>query len=376
MAFIKVCSLRELPNNSQKIVDLGPHKIALFHYNNEISAIANACLHKAGPLGLGLVENKYDGLYVTCPWHGWEYNIKTGGAPPGYKDQQALYEVKVEGDDILISEQPITKAYREFHDLKVIEDLIKLDYQTTADSKYILGISTTNMNAALPRYSTSEAALELALDYAKEHHGAATKMLKLRDLGFRACEGYYSQHMNACTWPCSITEMKPKDGMTQVYRDMILWADIVLVATPIRWGNPSSLYFKMAERLNCVQNQITLKDKILIKNKVASFIITGGQDNIQQVAGQMMVFFTDLGFTFPPFSFLGWSRGWTAEDMDKNVLQFKRSEYVQRTAKELVDNSIETLCQVKHIHHENMKAPKPHKQDSLTADLVNPDMNV
>ena len=376
MAFIKVCSLRELPNNSQKIVPLGPHKVALFHFNNEISAIANACLHKAGPLGLGLVENKYDGLYVTCPWHGWEYNIKTGSAPPGYKDQQALYEVKVEDDDILISEQPITKAHRELHDLKVIEDLIKLDYQTTADSKNILGISTTNMNAALPRYSTSEAALELALDYAKEHHGAATKMLKLRDLGFRACEGYYSQHMNACTWPCSITEMKPKDGMTQVYRDMILWADIVLVATPIRWGNPSSLYFKMAERLNCVQNQITLKDKILIKNKVASFIITGGQDNIQQVAGQMMVFFTDLGFTFPPFSFLGWSRGWTAEDMDKNVLQFKRSEYVQRTARELVDNSIETLCQVKHIHHENMKAPKPHKQDSLTADLINPDMNV
>jgi hypothetical protein len=73
---------------------------------------------------------------------------------------------------------------------------------------------------------------------------------------------------------------------------------------------------------------------------------------------------------------LGWSRGWTAEDMDKNVLQFKRSEYIQRTAKELVDNSIETLCQVKHIHHENLKAPKPHKQDSLTADLINPDMNM
>ena len=376
MAFIKACSLSELPNNSQKIVPLGPHKVALFHFNNEISAIANACLHKAGPLGLGLVENKYDGLYVTCPWHGWEYNIKTGSAPPGYNDQQAVYEVKVEGDDVLISEQPIKKAHRELHDLKVIEDLVKLDYQTTADSKNILGISTTNMNAALPRYSTSEAALEMALDYAKEHHGAATKMLKLRDLGFRACEGYYSQHVNACTWPCSITEMKPKDGMTQVYRDMILWADIVLVATPIRWGNPSSLYFKMAERLNCVQNQITLKDKVLIKNKVASFIITGGQDNIQQVAGQMMVFFTDLGFTFPPFSFLGWSRGWTAEDMDKNVLQFKRSEYIQRTARELVDNSIETLGQVKHMHHEKMKAPKPHKQDSLTADIINPDMNM
>lgn len=376
MGFIKGCSLTELPNNSQKIIEVGPHKVALFHYNNEISAIANACLHKAGPLGLGLVENKYDGLYVTCPWHGWEYNIKTGGAPPGYHDQQAVYEVKVEDGDVWVSELPVKKAHRELHDLKEIEDLVKLQYETTETSKNILGISTTNMNHSLPRYSTSEAALEMALNYAKEKHGASTKMLKLRDLGFRACEGYYSQHMNACTWPCSITEMKPKDGMTQVYRDMILWADIVLVATPIRWGNPSSLYFKMAERLNCVQNQITIKDRILIKNKVASFIITGGQDNIQQVAGQMMVFFTDLGFTFPPFSFLGWSRGWTAEDMDKNVLQFKKSEYIQRTTREMVDNCVETLGQVKHIHHENMKAPKPHKQDSLTADLINPDMNV
>ena len=100
------------------------------------------------------------------------------------------------------------------------------------------------------------------------------------------------------------------------------------------------------------------------------------QDNIQQVAGQMMVFFTDLGFTFPPFSFLGWSRGWTAEDMDKNVMQFKRSEYIQRTAKEMIDNCLETSRQIKHIPDEKRKAPKPHKEDSLTADLINPDMNV
>jgi nitrite reductase/ring-hydroxylating ferredoxin subunit/multimeric flavodoxin WrbA len=376
MEFINVCPVADLPANSQKIVQVGPQKVALFHYDNEITAIANACLHKAGPLGLGLVEKKYDGLYVTCPWHGWEYNIKTGSAPPGYKDQQALYEVKTEGGAIWVSTTPVTKAHREMHDLKIIEDLVKLQYQTSPGSKNVLGISTTNMSKALPRYSTSEAALEMALDYAKEKHGAETKLLKLRDLGFRACEGYYSQHMNACTWPCSITEMQPKDGMTQVYRDMILWADVVLVATPIRWGNASSLYFKMAERLNCVQNQITLKDKLLVKNKVASFIITGGQDNIQQVAGQMMVFFSELGFTFPPFSFLGWSRGWTAEDMDKNVMLFKRSDFVQRTAKEIVDNCLETLDQIKHVRAENIKAPTPHKEDSMTADMINPDMNV
>ncbi|MBP6512765.1 MAG: NAD(P)H-dependent oxidoreductase [Bacteroidia bacterium] len=376
MGHQKVCTLSELPNNSQKIVSLGNRKIALFHFNNKISAMANACLHKAGPLGLGVVSSKYDGLYVTCPWHGWEYNIETGSAPPGFPDQQALYEVKLEGENILISEKPIVKAHREHFNDPLLEDLIKLKYQTSEKSLNILGLSTTSMSPQLPRFSTSEDALQKSLTYAEEKYGAATKMVKLRDLEFRSCEGYYSQHSHACTWPCSITEMDPKDGMTEVYESMILWADIIIVSTPIRWGNASALYYKMAERLNCVQNQITINNKILVKNKIASFIITGGQDNIQQVAGQMMCFFTDLGFTFPPFSFLGWSRGWTAEDMDKNVMQFKKSEYILRTSKELVDNCVEILTQIKNINMSNIHAPKPTRDDSLSAAIENSDMNI
>ncbi len=376
MDFIRVLALDELPEGSSKIVQVKNAKVALFHYNGKITAIGNACLHKGGPLGLGCVKKKYGGLYVTCPWHGWEYNIETGKAPLDFKDQQSVYEIKTEGNDILVSEKPVIKAKHAMHDLSALDDLVNLKYQTTPTSLNILGISTTNMNDDISRFSTSENALEKALAYATEKHGAATRMIKLRELKFRHCEGYYSQHMNACTWPCSITEMDAKDGMTNVYRDMVLWADVVLLATPIRWGNASSLYYKMAERLNTVQNQITVADKVLIKNKVASFIITGGQDNIQAVAGQLMSFFTDLGFTFPPFSFLGWSRGWTAEDMDKNVLLFKKSEYIERTTKEIVDNCVETLAGIKKMDHKKIKAPKPHKNDSLSAHIENPDMNL
>lgn len=376
MNFIPVCTKDELPDNSQKVVSLGKKKIALFHFNGKISAMANACLHKAGPLGLGVVSAKYDGLYVTCPWHGWEYNIETGSAPPGFPDQQALYEVKLEGEFISLSEEPVVKAHREHHNHPLLENLMKLRYQTSENSLNILGISATNLSAGLPRFSTSEDALEKSLAYAAEKYGAATQMVKLRELEFRHCEGYYSQHSHACTWPCSITEMDPEDGMTAVYESMILWADIVIVATPIRWGNASALYYKMAERLNCVQNQITISNRILVKNKLASFIITGGQDNIQQVAGQMMCFFTDLGFTFPPFSFLGWSRGWTAEDMDKNIMQFKKSEYIKRTSMEIIDNCVETLKQIKRVDHNKIHAPKPRRSDSLSAGLENSDMNI
>ena len=62
--------------------------------------------------------------------------------------------------------------------------------------------------------------------------------------------------------------------------------------------------------------------------------------------------------------------------MDKNVLQFKKSEYVNRTAKELVDNCMETLAQIKNLVAEKIKAPTPRKQDSFSAGMVNPDMNV
>ena len=93
MEFIKACTVNELPEGAQKIVVCGAQKVALFHFNKEITAIGNACLHKAGPLGLGAVTKKDDGHYVACPWHGWEYNIKTGAAPPGYEDKQAVYTV-------------------------------------------------------------------------------------------------------------------------------------------------------------------------------------------------------------------------------------------------------------------------------------------
>lgn len=375
MEFISVLKLNELPAGTSKIVRAGSRKIALFHYNNKITAIGNACLHRGGPLGLGHVKACHDGLYVSCPWHGWEYNIETGSAPPGYEDQQAVYEVRIEDNQILISAEPLIQAKKAFHDSPLLDDLKNLRYQTTPTSLNILGISATNMNNDLPRFSTSEDALEKSLAFAADHLGAETRMIKLRDLDFRHCEGYYSQHMQACNWPCSITEMNPEDGMTKVYTDMILWADIVVLATPIRWGQASSLYYKMAERLNTVQNQITLKNKILVKNKVAAFIITGGQDNIQQVAGQMMCFFTDLGFAFPPFSFMGWSRGWTAEDMDKNVMQFKKSDYVVRASTELMENAVETLRQIKRMDSTKITAPKPRKNDSWSTEIENPEQN-
>jgi multimeric flavodoxin WrbA len=203
----------------------------------------------------------------------------------------------------------------------------------------VVGISTTNMAAHAPRFSASEALLEAALAHARET-GSPAHEIRLRELGFRACEGYYSVSSHACTWPCTITMSDPKDQLDRVYEALVHGADVVLIATPIRWGAPSSLYAKMVERMNCIQNQQTIADRVLLKNKVVAFLVIGGQDNIQAVVGQMMVFFGELGCVFPQFPFVAHSRGWSAEDMEENVREVRHSEALRAGARALVDRAV------------------------------------
>lgn len=119
------------------------------------------------------------------------------------------------------------------------------------------------------------------------------------------------------------------------------WGDVFLVATPIRWGAPSSLYFKMVERMNCIQNQVTIANRVLLQNKVVGAIITGGQDNVQAVAGQLLGFFGELGCQFPQFPYIAHSRGWSAEDMERNIAVVQASEALAAGSRELVERSID-----------------------------------
>jgi multimeric flavodoxin WrbA len=204
----------------------------------------------------------------------------------------------------------------------------------------VVGVSTTNMNRRNPRFSTSEALLEEALQHAGGALGAETRSIRLRELSFKACEGYYSVSAHACTWPCTITQFDPKDQLDRVYEAFVHWADVILVATSIRWGAPSSLYQRMIERMNCVQNQDTIAGRVLMRNKVAGFVVTGGQDNVLAVVGQMLTFFGEIGCQFPQFPFIAHSRGWSAEDMENNVREVKGSEALKEGARGLAERAV------------------------------------
>jgi nitrite reductase/ring-hydroxylating ferredoxin subunit/multimeric flavodoxin WrbA len=292
-------------------VKAGNVELAVSFRDGEFGAISNACNHAGGPLGDGRVE----GDYVICPWHNWKFHRCSGSGEPGFEaDRVPAYPVKVEGGRVLVNVEAGSKRSRAPHP----PHPLSRKPERAPGPLRLAGISTTAMDGANPRFSGSDHLLDHALKAARDL-GAETRMIKLNDLSFRNCEGYYSKAARACTWPCSITQMDADDQMDQVYEALVHWADAIVVATPIRWGAASSLYFKMAERLNCIQNAITIRDQVLIRNKVAGFIIVGGQDNIQAVAGQMLGFFAELGFLFPQFPYVAHSRGWSREDMEANV---------------------------------------------------------
>lgn len=315
-------------------VAVGGQQVALFEYNGGLHAISNRCNHKGGPLADGRVR----GEFVMCPWHAWEYSVVTGRGPEGYDEEQVpVYAVEERADGVYVRMPPTMPrrliAHKPSH---LLEDHPK----PVGAKPRVLGLSTTGMDDLNPRYSTSDALLEAALAHAAAG-GADTQLVRLRELSFRHCEGNYSKAAHACTWPCAITERDMTDQLTPVYEGLVHWCDVVLIATPIRWGNASSLYYKMAERLNCVQNQVTINDRVLINHKVAALIITGGQDNIQAVAGSMLTFWSELGFVFPAFPFIAHSRGWDAEDMQNNVRIVKKSEALHSAARELVDRALD-----------------------------------
>ncbi|HJQ38783.1 MAG TPA: Rieske 2Fe-2S domain-containing protein [Thermoanaerobaculia bacterium] len=327
-------TIEELSKKSLQQISAGRTKLAVTCVDGAFGVVSSVCNHAGGPLG----EGRLEGEYLVCPWHNWKFHCRTGSGEPGFEeDCVPRYETKIEGGRLFVDLESATKRSKKPH---APHPLARPVVREPGPIR-VVGISTTVMDASNPRYSTSDALLDTAISHARTSLAVDAKLIQLNGLKFRACEGYYSKSAQACTWPCSITQMDPGDQLDVVYEAIVHWADVILVSTPIRWGSASSLYYKMVERMNCIQNQVTIRDRILIRNKVASFIITGGQDNVQAVAGQMLGFFAEIGCVFPQFPYIAHSRGWSAEDMERNIAFVKTSPDLHEAARELVARAVD-----------------------------------
>jgi 3-phenylpropionate/trans-cinnamate dioxygenase ferredoxin component len=99
MAFVKAANVADVPVGRAVTVEVDEEDIALCNVDGELYAVANVCTHDGGPLG----EGHLHGDQIECPRHGARFDVKSGTA----KSLPAImpidtYEVKVEGDEILV----------------------------------------------------------------------------------------------------------------------------------------------------------------------------------------------------------------------------------------------------------------------------------
>jgi ferredoxin-NADP reductase/nitrite reductase/ring-hydroxylating ferredoxin subunit len=105
--FVKVAEKRDIPRSQMKEVEVNSQNICVVNVEGKYYAIGSICTHEGGPLADGTLE----GYEVECPWHNSKFDVRTGEvtSPPASEPEPA-YEVKVEGNNILIKTQGKSKS--------------------------------------------------------------------------------------------------------------------------------------------------------------------------------------------------------------------------------------------------------------------------
>ncbi len=97
--FVKLGKIGDIPPGSGKTFEVGDKPIAVFNCDGAFYAIDDTCPHQGGPLG----EGEIAGTVVTCPWHEWRYDVRTGVNEDDPACKVSAYAVKVDGDDIFVA---------------------------------------------------------------------------------------------------------------------------------------------------------------------------------------------------------------------------------------------------------------------------------
>src|SRR5437773_11726590 len=96
--FVRVAKATDVPSGTGRVVVVQGFPVALFNVGGRFYATSNVCLHRGGPVG----EGQLDGTMVTCPMHGWEYDVRTGETTINPSERLKTYEVRLQGADALV----------------------------------------------------------------------------------------------------------------------------------------------------------------------------------------------------------------------------------------------------------------------------------
>jgi nitrite reductase (NADH) small subunit len=97
--WIRVLPLSECPPGSSREVVAGERIIALYNVEGTLYAVDGVCPHQGGPLGKGELR----GCVVTCPWHGWQFDVTSGQHQLNANIVQPRFDVRIEKDWIEVN---------------------------------------------------------------------------------------------------------------------------------------------------------------------------------------------------------------------------------------------------------------------------------
>jgi nitrite reductase/ring-hydroxylating ferredoxin subunit len=99
MGFVRAAKTSDVPAGTIREFDVEGKAVALANVDGQFYAINNVCLHRGGPLADGPIE----GSVVTCPWHGWQYDVRTGKVGQNPTVGVESYPVEVRGEEIFVN---------------------------------------------------------------------------------------------------------------------------------------------------------------------------------------------------------------------------------------------------------------------------------
>ena len=96
--WIHVAAVEECPPGTciERIAD--GHVVALYCVDDNFYALNGVCPHQGGPLGKGALN----GCVVTCPWHGWQFDVRDGQSQLSQSIRQDSISVKVENGNVYV----------------------------------------------------------------------------------------------------------------------------------------------------------------------------------------------------------------------------------------------------------------------------------
>jgi nitrite reductase (NADH) small subunit len=97
-SFVPVARVEDVPEGSVRAFRVGEEEIALAHCDGGFYATQGHCIHLQGPLGEGHLE----GCVLTCPWHGWQYDVQTGENEFDRAIQLRTYDIEVSEGEIRV----------------------------------------------------------------------------------------------------------------------------------------------------------------------------------------------------------------------------------------------------------------------------------